>query len=154
MLFRSVTIQQLILLYHLPDISRVNRLWLGWVLSVRYPLCHSSVCLVLCFDSLPSCVLSVSPVFFPLCFPLLCMFVSPCLLVLFPLCLPFVIPPAVPPHLFLVLPLMSVYLVSAFPLVFCLSWSGFVRVCCFCWCDVPTEILVSLVSQSHVFFGF
>ena len=101
--------------------------------------CHGSVCFilrfdvvmvlcVLCFDSLPSCVLWVSPVFVPLCFPLLCMFVSPCLPVLFPLWFPFVVSPAAPPHLFLISSLVSVYLVSV-SLLLLLVWCSY-RVPC------------------------
>ena len=102
---------------------------LSWfsVFYFMFWCCHGSVACVLCFDSSPSCVLSVSPVFFLMCFPLLCMFVSPCLPVLFPLWFPFIISPAAPPHLFLVSSLVSVYLVSAFALC------EFVASVCCCW---------------------
>ena len=80
----------------------------SYVLMSWFCLC---LC-VLCFDSLPSCVLSVSPVFSPLWFH-------------------FITSPAVPSHLFLVSSLAPVYLVSAFPVVFVslLLLSG-VKLCC------------------------
>ena len=56
-------------------------------LTKKCARCHGSVfCFILCFNSMPSRVLSVSPVFFPLCFPLpsCCMFVSLFLPAMFP----------------------------------------------------------------------
>uniref|UniRef100_A0A671WQM4 Immunoglobulin V-set domain-containing protein n=1 Tax=Sparus aurata TaxID=8175 RepID=A0A671WQM4_SPAAU len=65
---------------------------------------------------------AVSPVYFPVFFPL-----APLSIALFPSCshvlLPFVVSPVGPPHLFLVLSSVSVYLVSVFPSL--LVWSLF-----------------------------
>ena len=68
---------------------------------------------VVCFDfSMPSCVLSVSPMFFHQS-PSVCQCSHPCIR--------FIISPVGPPHLFLVLSSVSVYLVSVFPSL--LVWS-------------------------------
>ena len=120
------------------------------VLNLLSWFCLVASCVLI---STPSCVLSVSSVFFPVfpslllrvCLPLSVCFVSP---VFPPLCHPLVISPAVPPHLFLISSLVSVYVVSAFSLVFiCL-----LLVCELC---IPPPRRVHCVSSlpfCYVFF--
>ena len=119
------------------------------VLNLLSWFCLVASCVLI---SRPSCVLSVSSVFFPVfpslllrvCLPLSVCFVSP---VFPPLCHPLVISPAVPPHLFLISSLVSVYVVSAFSLVFiCL-----LLVCELC---IPPPSPSSLCFQSPILLCF
>ena len=115
----------------------------------KYPnkcdTCHGSVCCgVLYLISMPSRVLSVSPVF-PLC-----MFASLCLSVSSPLCFP---PryPSRPPPSSLSSPVPRL-IISVCVLSLCFP-SLSVHCFCFCLCDVLPEFLLSLVPQWYVFFG-
>ena len=117
--------------------------------------------------STASCVLSLSSVFFPVfpslllhvCLPLSVCIVSP---VFSPLCYPVIISPAVPPHLFLVSSLVSVYIISAFPFFFLCQFVVGVWVmppssflCFLLWLQSPIlDFDFSFFSMSDLNFAF